>query len=390
MPEHRRADIADATRLTRQGRLAEAAALLQRTLGATPTVDIPVEPPTVEPTAPTLDGLLAKLRARLPGGTTPAASLPTAALLPDSPDLLSRLGTGRRSPAVRPAAERPPGQFRRLSHTGAAGTRDCMLYVPTGHQGQEVPLVVMLHGGTQDAADFADGTRMNELAERETVLVAYPEQARSANPMGYWNWFRPGDQRRDAGEPSLIAGITRDVMAAYGVDADRVHVAGFSAGGAMAAVLAATYPDLYASAGVHSGLAYGCAEDVPSAFAAMQAGGGSPAVAAGTPPMIIFHGDADSTVDAVNADWLVRQATAAAGPAETGTTRSGPEAGHPWTRTTLRTPDGTANVERWTVHGAGHAWSGGSPYGSYTDPRGPDASAEMLRFFGEHPRRRGD
>ncbi len=310
--------------------------------------------------------------------------------LPDMETLLSRLPrVSARMPAPLKRPRRGPaaaGRVLDVSYANAAGERTCKLYLPTGHTGRAVPLIVMLHGGTQDAEDFAAGTRMNELAERHGFLVAYPEQSRAANAMGYWSWFQPADQRRGSGEASIIAGLTEQIIAGYAIDARRVHIAGFSAGGAMAAVMAAAYPDLYAAAGVHSGLAAGAAQDIPSAFAAM-AQGASPRRTAPV-PLIVFHGDGDQTVHPVNADCLVQAALPNSGAQPSPlTTRGRVPGGHAYTRQVYADRDRTPLVEHWIVHQAGHAWSGGSAYGTYTDPRGPDASTELVRFFTRHANR---
>ena len=318
------------------------------------------------------------------------------------PGRLPRRAVPRRGPSVlhrllrpaSPVAEPPPGRFDAFSYTNAAGTRAYRLYVPATGAGQALPLVLMLHGGTQDAVTFAADTGMNELAEREKFLVAYPEQPRSANPGRYWNWFAPGHQHRDAGEPSLIAGITAQVTGRYRADAARVYVAGFSAGGAMAAVMAAAYPDLYAAAGVHSGLAHAAAADLPSALEAMRHGpphAARPPAPARPLPLIVFHGDQDAIVAPANAAGLIGHVLAAASPdrhpgTQPATVTGGQvPGGHAYTRTCYQDPAGVALAECWIIHQGGHAWSGGVPHGSYTDARGPDASAEFIRFFGEHP-----
>ena len=346
--------MGEALRLTRAGQLREASSLLQHGLAG-------------ETGGPLRRTSGANDRA----GCTHTRRCPPSAAAAATP------GVGV---LASPARASLGGESRRRSHTEAGGTRSYELYVPTGYRGDPTPLVVMLHGGRQNAADFAAGTRMNELAERHTFLVAYPEQSKAANQGGYWNWFSPGDQRAGAGEPAIIAGITRQVTSDMAVDPARIYIAGLSAGGAMAAVLAATYPDLYAAVGVHSGIGYRAAHDVGSAFAAMRTGG-TP-TATGAVPLIVIHGDRDAIVAPVNAEKLIACRVAAGDvTSQDGPVTARDHSGRPYTRTVYNNLDGVAVAESWIVHGGGHAWYGGNPAGSYTDSDGPNASAEMIRFF---------
>jgi poly(hydroxyalkanoate) depolymerase family esterase len=273
-----------------------------------------------------------------------------------------------------------PGNFLAGSFSNHASTRAYKLYVPTAYRGQPLPLVVMLHGCTQTPDDFAAGTRFNTLAEEEPCLVLYPAQAQSANGSRCWNWFSAVDQQRDRGEPSVIAGMTQEIVETYGLDPIRVYIGGLSAGGAMALVMANTYPELYAAVGIHSGVPYAAAHDLPSAFAAMK-GAGTPVAneCLKGKPIIVFHGDRDDTVHPINSDRIVAQTTPPRGAAQIKKGQAG--GGYAYTQTLHEDPDGKVLAEQWTVHGAGHAWSGGSRRGSFTDGKGPDASREMMRFF---------
>ena len=247
----------------------------------------------------------------------------------------------------------------------------------------------MLHGGAQNAADFAAGTRMNELAERHGLLVAYPEQSSRANSGGYWNWFSPADQRAGAGEPSIIAGIIRRVVDEYGADPDRVYVAGLSAGGAMSAAMAATYPDLLAAVGVHSGRRLrGRAERRRCLLGHAQRRQPRPGRRRAIdrlPGRRGHHGGPGERRSSARRPAGGGRPARDATPTSTVEEHLEPDR-RPCTRTVVRAADGEVLAECWMVHGAGHAWSGGSPSGSFTDPDGPDASAEMVRFFAEHAR----
>ena len=389
-----------ATLLTRASRLSEATALIQRMLrggsdlGMTTTDDIA---PTR--TKPSIVDAKADNNEETDYPHLDEATFPHSRsfhALHDWPHRLKRhsgpglQGWSQRARVSTSDIVPKGGKFVEAAYTNAAGSRAFKVYIPSRYQGQPLPLIVMLHGGTQTAEDFAAGTRMNLIAEEQTCLVVYPVQPGHANPAKCWNWFRPSDQRRGRGEPSLIAGITRQVMHDYSVDVQRVYVGGLSAGAAAAAVMGATYPDLYAAIGVHSGLACGAADDIISAFAAMRQGASASGEAADIledqwpfVPTIVFHGDRDHIVHPRNADHVISLSPKAS-TLQKKVDRGRVPNGHAYTRTIHADANGRAMLEQWCIHGAGHAWSGGSPAGSYTDPRGPDATREMLRFFRDH------
>jgi len=293
---------------------------------------------------------------------------------------------------VQPAASRSEVPLEPLesgTYSSAAGSRPYKLFVPEGFTGKPLPLVMMLHGCKQDPDDFARGTRMNVFAQRHGFIALYPLQPPRSNASKCWNWFSPVDQRRGSGEPAMLAGMARQVIERHGVDPDRVFVAGLSAGAAMAAILGREYPDVFAATGIHSGLPQGAAQDVTSALAVMHTGrlrplapwrSGGPGV-----PTIVFHGDGDTTVHPANGQNVVDDVLAGTPPAPVIT--RGERNGRPFTHTVFPGRDGRPFVEHWEVHGTGHAWSGGDPAGSFTDPRGPDASGEIVRFFALQRRR---
>lgn len=397
-------DMMKATRLTQAGRLVEATALLQRLLrgGAfarTSSAQESAMGPLID--LPAID---TAARANASGvGLMPAkgSSHPDMALKVLAPALhiLQDLHLGRSAdilpgllkPSVPPSEVVPTvGRFVAQSFANEAGSRAYKLYIPSRHNNEPRPLIVMLHGCTQTPDDFAAGTRMNFVAEEQSCFVVYPEQAVGANLSKCWNWFKSSDQKRGQGEPAIIAGITRQVMADHNIDPRRIYIAGLSAGGAAAANVGEAYPDIYAAVGVHSGLACGVARDLPSAFAAMQGQhpapdprGGRQAGVFDPLPTIVFHGDHDSTVHPRNGGEVTARARAGR-EFKTVVEKQNSLTGRAYTRSIQRDASGRGLIEEWVIHGAGHAWSGGSTSGSFTDPKGPDATKEMLRFFLEH------
>ena len=329
----------------------------------------------------------AAIQAALSGATAP-----THAALDDATVIEGEAREIKDGHAVGNAETPAAGQFVNGTYTDKNGSRDYKLFIPTRAAKKPLPLVVMLHGCAQNPDDFALGTGMNDAAQAHGFLVLYPAQTQNANASRCWNWFMRSHQQRDLGEPALLANMTLDVMAKYNVERRRVYVCGLSAGGAMAAILGDAYPDVFAAVGVHSGLATGSATDVQSAFAVMNSGvsagnsgGSSGRIAENasrhTPPTIVFHGDQDVTVNPANG---VRVAAASAAALTPEIEHGHSENGRKYTRHLYRESGGKVATEHWVVHGAAHAWSGGSARGSYTDARGPSATDEMVRFFFAH------
>ncbi|MEO8578349.1 MAG: PHB depolymerase family esterase [Gemmatimonadales bacterium] len=302
------------------------------------------------------------------------------------------------APAIVVESENASGEFLMKEVATPDGPRRYKLYVPSRYdKSRPVPLMLVLHGCTQDPDDIARGTRFNSIAEEKGFLVAYPEQPQKANGLKCWNWFDATHQKRDQGEPALIAEITRRVISEYSVDARRVYIAGLSAGGAMALIVAYAYPEIYAAAGIHSGIAYGAATSIAEAVKAMGAGAPDAASLSSIVekgmgsrrffPAIVFQGAADKSVKVVNASQVVSQLSESSPTGDLKKLSETPglsEGGYHFSKILYgkRRPA----IEEWIVDELGHAWSGGSSEGTYTDPKGPDAAKEMVRFFLEHPR----
>lgn len=370
----------EALRLTRAGALRDATRVIRDSLRSPPA-----------PTTTTHEGTFVPASrdarvARSPSGASRPLvlePLPLARSATPEPEIAETV-------APRPVS---PGRFVSGTYSNAAGTRAYGLWVPrtdTGAAASARPLIVMLHGCTQDADDFARGTRMNEHADRHGCYVLYPIQDGAANPQRCWRWFESANQVRGRGEPSILAGMTTQLAGEYGIDPARIYVAGLSAGAAMAMVLAETYPEVFAALGVHSGLPLGVSHDVPSAFAAMAGrsklpSGADPAQRGARPvPGLVIHGAADRTVAPGNGDAVVRQLRAryerGAGVALVLSSTTEPT----HAKSCFHTADGRLVIEHWSVRNGGHAWSGGSSAGSYTDPAGPDATARIVEFFLAH------
>ena len=369
----------EATQLTQAGRLKEATAVIQRMLSAT----APAEPPL-----------------------KPFASAPFASPAPNHADTSPQVLDGCVFEAPRPSptdewqlkqspapASKITGEFISGTHTQASLTRRYKLYVPPGHDGQQRPLVVMLHGCTQNPDDFAAGTGMNERAQAQGFFVLYPEQSKEANAHLCWNWFKHNHQQRGKGEPALIADMTQEIIKQHGIDTRRVYIVGLSAGAAMATLVAAAYPDVFAAVGAHSGLPNGVARNVQEAMALMQSGASIHGQPVCTPsarqppvPTIVFHGDQDKTVHPRNGEEVIAAVLGSAASTAPAQVEQGQVPnGRRYTRSTHQGDQGKVLAEHWLVHGANHAWSGGNVKGSYTDATGPDATGEILRFFFEHP-----
>lgn len=390
MTNHFAIGMTKAAALTKAGRLTEATALIQSLLnpGKLKSTNAPDR---AIPDQTLIEGTFTRVNDSGAVDEVPDHPAPQPKKIPrhrtSLGETLRKIAAGG-MPDRAPVAKRTPllpagAKFITLTHSTGHARRDFKLYIPAAQPSSSMPLIVMLHGCTQSPDDFAAGTGMNALAERHGFLVAYPAQPKGANANKCWNWFKPEDQARDRGEPALIAGLTRDVMRDYPVDPARIYIAGLSAGGAAAAIVAEAYPDLFSAVGVHSGLPVGAASDIPQAFSAMRTGAKGTALVQAV-PTIVIHGLADGTVHPGNGNAVIAQAVQAFAGPKASVRKGVSTGGRSFRLTSYNNGDGRSLCEHWEIDGAGHAWAGGKPEGSFTDPSGPAASEEMLRFFLQH------
>ena len=382
-----------ATRLTGLGKLLDATRLIRYALvGAAPKI-WPQTRTEVRPEA---------RREPVPAANDPKASPPTndappKVIIMPPPAQPAGYAPTEIFPEVATDAPRRKASFTKHAFVFEGDSYPYRLYIPSSPVSgasdvRPMPLIVLLHGCKQDALDFSNGTAMNGLAEDHQVMVLYPEQITSANAMRCWNWFEPGHQQAERGEPGMIAALTKKIVQKHDADPERVYIAGLSAGGAMAAVVSSLYPDIFAAVGVHSGLAAGAARDVMSAFSAMRSG--AKGLASPVMPTIVFHGTADKTVHPDNGEYITDAALEALKTSGVKLVKTKSTGGHNGNngesgdekteRVVYSTADGKPYIENWRIDEGPHAWSGGDAAGSYTDPDGPSASAAMLAFFLRH------
>ncbi|MBM7647036.1 poly(hydroxyalkanoate) depolymerase family esterase [Scopulibacillus daqui] len=294
------------------------------------------------------------------------------------------------------------------------------LYVPAHYKKEKpLPLLVMLHGCKQDPDDFARGTKMNDLAERENFFVLYPEMNALFNPFNptefnidrCWNWFLDDNQHRAEGQPKIIKDMIDDIKKNYSIAANKVYAAGLSAGAAMATILGVTYPDVFSAIGVCSGLPYDAVDvfipvdpTAQTALNVMIQGTADPYQCGNAAyeemgaykrkmPVIVFHGICDTTVHPINGQqviiqWAQTNFLAEGGKGKADVTPASQKTGiinkRSYTQHIYNDKEGKPLMELWMIDLMGHKWSGGSPEGSYTDPLGPDASSLIWHFFSRH------
>ncbi|CAN5216054.1 PHB depolymerase family esterase [soil metagenome] len=344
-------------------------------------------------------------------GAKSATTSPRAKPRVASPPGTVRLSKPRVGRALAPASLQPPGLWSRFyqsasstDHRASPRRMEYWLYIPDGVKKDLMPLVVMLHGCEQSASQFAQGTRMNQLAAKKGFAVLYPQQSRKENASRCWNWYDKTNQD-GGGEASMIVGVVQKVREKFPIDASRIYIGGMSAGAAMANIIALRHPQLIAAVGLHSGAVFGEAQSALGAIAVMQHGSrnanfGTLHAALGGAgaqqkiPAILIHGERDFVVRSVNMAHAAKQfrvLNQLSGESDEPVISEHPRvATASQSRNAYKTFDyfdGRKLIVRvCEIAQLDHAWSGGDCSLRFNACEGPDASLMMWNFFALHRR----